>query len=183
MKKILAFGASSSRTSINQKLARYAASIMDGVEMMTIDLNDFEMPLFSVERHEASGVPAPAKRFKELIAEADGIVLSLAEHNGTYTAVFKNLYDWASKVEKSMWLDKPMLLLSTSPGGRGGITALNIAVERFGFMGGKVIGSLAVPGFYDNFSDEKGLTNPELKASLVDLISAFEKELSGNSQL
>jgi len=177
MKKILAFGASNSTKSINQKLAKYAASLMDEIEVVAIDLNDFEMPIFSVERHEASGIPAPAKEFKKLIAEADGIILSIAEHNGTYTAVFKNLYDWASKVEKNMWLDKPMVLLATSPGGRGGTTALNIAVERFGFMGGRVLGSLAVPGFYDNFSDEDGLTEPKLKAQLEGLISNLQKEI------
>ena len=178
MKKILAFGASSSKQSINKKLAEHAASLMEGVEVITLDLNDFEMPIYSVDKHEEIGIPAAAVTFKKHIAEADGIILSIAEHNGTYTAAFKNIYDWASKVEQNMWLEKPMLLLSTSPGGRGGITALNIAVERFGYMGGKVVGSLAVPSFYDNFSDNEGLTHQELKTSLAELVSTLAEQLT-----
>lgn len=178
MKKILAFGASSSKKSINQKLARYAATLMDGVEVSTIDLNDYEMPIYSVDRQSENGIPDAAVKFKKSIAEADGIILSLAEHNGTYTAAFKNIYDWASKVEKSMWLDKPMVLLSTSPGGRGGITALEIAVERFGYMGGKVVGSLAVPNFYDNYSEEEGLKDTSLHSQLSSLMKSLDEKLS-----
>ncbi len=178
MKKILAFGASSSRKSINKKLAEYAASLMEGVELITLDLNDYEMPIYSVDKQEEIGIPEAAVRFKKHIAEADGIILSIAEHNGTYTAAFKNIYDWASKVEKSMWLDKDLVLLSASPGGRGGITALEIAVERFGYMGGKVVGSLAVPNFYDNYSDEDGLKDAELLSQLTKLVSSLSEKIS-----
>lgn len=178
MKKILAFGASSSKKSINKKMALYAASLMKGAEVTTLDLNDLEMPIYSVDRQEELGIPAAAVTFKKHIAEADAIILSIAEHNGTYTAAFKNIYDWASKVERNMWLDKPMLLLSTSPGGRGGITALEIAVERFGYMGGKVVGSLAVPSFYDNYSDEDGLKDSGLLAQLSGLVKSLDEKIS-----
>lgn len=176
MKKILAFGASSSKTSINKKLATYAASLIDA-ETTIIDLNDFEMPLYSVDKQEEIGIPDAAKRFKALVNGTDGIIISFAEHNGTYTTAFKNIFDWASKVEKDMWGNKPMLLLSSSPGARGGATALGIAVERFGFMSGVVVGHMSLPSFYDNFKEGEGITNETFMDTLKIEVQKLQEEL------
>lgn len=59
---ILAFAASSSRKSINKQLVTYAASILkseiiSGAEVEIIDLNDFEMPIYSIDREEENGIP------------------------------------------------------------------------------------------------------------------------------
>jgi len=42
--KFLAFGASTSKASINKKFVKYVATYFEGTEI--IDLNDFEAPLF-----------------------------------------------------------------------------------------------------------------------------------------
>ncbi len=177
MKKILAFGASSSRKSINKQLATFAASLVSGAEVTVLDLNDFEMPLYSVDKHEEIGIPEHAVRFKKHLADSDGVIISFAEHNGTYTTAFKNIFDWASKVEKSMWLDKPMLLLSTSPGARGGSTALDIAVERFAFMNANVVGHMSLPSFYDNFEVGIGVKDEALSTSLGERVKQLEAHL------
>ncbi len=83
--KVLAFGASNSKSSINKKLAFYAAQQINNADISLIDLNDFEMPIFSEEREKESGIPALAHAFYNAIGEADVIVMSFAEHNGTYT--------------------------------------------------------------------------------------------------
>ena len=101
MKKILAFGASTSKKSINKRLATYAASLVADAEVMIIDMNDFEMPLYSIDR-EQDGMPTQAVKFKEYVKEADGIIISFAEHNGTYAVGYKNVLDWATRVEKDM---------------------------------------------------------------------------------
>ena len=49
--KILAFGASTSKSSINQQFALFAAHQFDG-EVNMIDLNDYEMPVFSVDKEK-----------------------------------------------------------------------------------------------------------------------------------
>ena len=133
-KKIVAIGASSSRKSINKQLANYAAQQVARAEVNLLDLNDFEMPIYSVDREAESGVPELARQFKAHLKNADGIVISFAEHNGTYATAFKNIFDWISRVEKDVWYNKPMFLLATSPGGRGGQTALEIAVNKFKHM-------------------------------------------------
>ena len=92
MKKIVAFGASSSVKSINKKLATYAASLIPNSVSIIINLNDFEMPIYSIDYERENGIPKKAFRFKEILKDADGIIISFAEHNGVYTAAFKNIF-------------------------------------------------------------------------------------------
>jgi len=173
MKKIIAFGGSSSRSSINKQLALYAASLFQDAEVEGLDLNDYALPVFSVDLEQQDGIPVPAQAFYEKLGTADLIVLSLAEHNGAYSAAFKNTLDWASRINGKTFQEKPLLLLATSPGARGGASVLEIASKRFPFQGADLKGSFSLPSFYDNFDAEHGISNPELKAQLVSLIESI----------
>ncbi len=164
--KILAFGGSTSSTSINRKLANHAAGLVPGGAVTELDLNRFDLPVYSADREAADGIPAAATEFLETIRAHDAVVVSLAEHNGSYSAAFKNLYDWTSRAEQSLWSDKPMLLMATSPGARGGATVLAAAEATFPRMGADLRATFSLPSFYDNFADGDGLTDPELAASL-----------------
>ncbi|MEO0877483.1 MAG: NAD(P)H-dependent oxidoreductase, partial [Bacteroidota bacterium] len=64
-KKILAFGASNSRNSINKQLASYAAGQLTDATITLLDLNDFEMPIYSIDREKESGIPQLAEQFKQ----------------------------------------------------------------------------------------------------------------------
>ncbi len=176
-KKIVAFGASTSSRSINRKLANYAAHLIENAEVNLLDLNDFEMPIFSIDREEASGIPQLAHDFKAHLRASDGIVISFAEHNGAYAAAFKNIMDWISRAGKDVWESKPMLLMATSPGGRGGATVLDIAVNKFKFMNQNTIASFSLPSFQQNFSEADGITDEALKAALMEQINIFKQAL------
>jgi NAD(P)H-dependent FMN reductase len=176
MKHIIAFAGSNSKTSINKQLATYAASLLEGVEAAVLDLNDFDLPLYSMDLELSEGIPDDAHKFLEIIKSTDGIVLSLAEHNGTYATVFKNLFDWMSRIDGKLWSDKPMLLMATSPGARGGATGLEIAQGRFGYMGGNIVGSFSLPSFGENFSDGK-ITNAELNNQLLEEVNQLAESL------
>ena len=119
MKKIIAFGASSSETSINKQLVTYAANQFENTTVEILDLNDYEMPIFSIDK-EKNGIPKLAHDFYNKLGTADLIIISFAEHNGVYTTAFKNIFDWTSRVNMNVFQDKPMFLLATSPGPRGG---------------------------------------------------------------
>ena len=175
MKKILAFAASNSSTSINGKLIKYAEDFLkEKHEVTIIDINDFEMPIFSVDRKANDGVPDLANKLSQLIAESDGVLISFAEHNGAYSAAFKNIFDWISMIPKQKaWHDKDMVLMATSPGARGGKTVLEIAENRFPFNGGNVLGTFSLPSFEDNFSPEKGILDDDLKADFLKALELF----------
>jgi len=177
VRSILVIGGSSSRNSINKKFAVYAASQLAETSKVILDLNDFEMPIFSVDREKESGIPEAAYRFKQKIIEADGIIISLAEHNGSYSAAFKNIYDWVSRIEGKMWEDKLVLLLATSPGARGGRFVLEAAKIRLPFQGAQVLGSFSLPYFNENFSEQHGITDLDLKVGLHEQLELFKAGL------
>ena len=164
--KILAFGASTSSQSINRRLANYAASLVPDGAVTELDLRSFELPIYSSDEEQANGAPKAAQEFLNLIVDHDAVVVSLAEHNGSYSAAFKNLYDWASRIEGKPWANKPMLLLSTSPGGRGGATVIEAGKATFPRMGADLRASFSLPSFHDNFAESEGIRDPELAAQL-----------------
>lgn len=173
MKKIIAFGASTSSTSINKQLATYAASLFDDAMVEILDLNDYELPLFSVDKEKANGIPSLAYDFYNKLGTADWIIISFAEHNGAYAAAFKNTFDWISRINSKTFQEKSMLLLATSPGARGGSSVLEMAKNRFPYQGGVVKGSFSLPSFTDNFKDGK-ISNQQLDADLRSLIQSIK---------
>jgi NAD(P)H-dependent FMN reductase len=173
MKKIIAFGASSSKNSINKQLAVYAANLFSNATVELLDLNDYEMPIYSVDKEKENGIHPLAQQFYDKIGSADFLVISLAEHNGAYASAFKNILDWASRINNKTFQQKPMLLLATSPGARGGSSVLEIAKNRFPFQGADLKASFSLPNFNDNFDAEKGITNPELKSQLLEIINSI----------
>jgi NAD(P)H-dependent FMN reductase len=175
MKKIVAFAGSNSKTSINKQLAGYAASLVENATFDVADLNDYLLPIFSLEM-EAEGFPKAANDFNDLLSASDGFVVSLAEHNGSYTAAFKNIFDWVSRIDRKVFKDKPLLLMASSPGGRGGASVLETAAGTFPHLGANVIAKFSLPNFYDNFKDG-ALVNSELKESLNEAIKEFQKAL------
>lgn len=141
--------------------------------MTDLDLRSFSLPIYSADEEESNGIPQDAQRFFELIREHDAIVVSLAEHNGSYAAAFKNLFDWATRIDQKIWGGKPMLLLATSPGGRGGATVLGAAKVTFPHLGADVRGSFSLPSFYDHFEAGSGIKDETLAASLRSAIESL----------
>lgn len=173
--RVVAIPGSSSKDSINKKLVAYAAGLFAGADVEVLDLNDFELPLFSVDREQEIGQPEAATRFLDKISGADVVLLSLAEHNGNMSVAFKNIFDWASRQVKQVLQDKPMLLMATSPGARGGATVLQIAALTLPRYGGNIVATFSLPRFAENFDVEKGMiANPELDRELRDAVAKLQ---------
>lgn len=168
---ILVFAATNSTQSINKRLARHAAEVLqdelaEPVEIEIIDLNDFEMPIFSPER-EAIGIPQKAHDFYDKIGASDGLIISFAEYNGSYTAAFKNIFDWTSRIKMRVFQDKPALLMATSIGRRGGQTVLDTAVNGLPHFGAEVAASFSFGPFAEHFDvDTERIKTPELARDL-----------------
>lgn len=179
---VLVFAASNSTQSINKRLALHAASVLKDelaapVRIEPLDLNDYEMPIYSPER-EAEGIPQNAKDFFAKIGAADGLIISFAEYNGSYTAAFKNIFDWCSRIEMKIYQDKPIVALATSPGKRGGQNVLKTVVEAAPFFGADLKGSLSVGPFAEKFDQEAGrLTSPQDALVLREALLALQAAL------
>lgn len=168
--KILAFGASASKHSINKTFAHYTADQFVDHTIEKVDLLDFPLPIYTIDHEKENGFPENAKKFLAKIESSDLIIISFAEHNGSYTAWFKNLFDWISRINSKFLQDKKLLLLSTSPGARGGISVLTTALDRMPRHGGEIVGSFSLPNFEVNFDPNSGLIEPLLKSKYVELL-------------
>ncbi|OXG06448.1 NADPH-dependent FMN reductase [Flavobacterium araucananum] len=171
--KIITFGGSNSQHSINKHLATYAAGLFENGEVEILDLNDYAMPLFSVDLEKQVGQHEIAKAFLAKIASADLLVVSLAENNGNYSVAFKNIFDWSSRITKEVFQQKPMLLLATSPGPRGGASVLEIANNALPRYGAQIKATFSLPTFNANFDLEGNkISNAELDKELKDIIKS-----------
>ncbi len=178
--KVLAFGASSSRNSINKQLVSHATEVLteinsirprpDGnIEIEIIDLNDYEMPIYSIDRENEDGIHQLAQDFYKKIEDADALIVSYAEHNGFYTSAYKNIFDWTSRVSKKVFQDKPMVIMSASAGKGGGSSVLKIAMDSAPHIGANVLTGFSVGPFSSVFdASTQRLTEEGLIKSLYD---------------
>jgi len=184
--KIVAFAGSNSAQSINKRLVTHAADVLNasvpgGVDTDILDLNDYEMPIYSPER-QAAGFPPQAQAFFDKIGSADALIVSLAEYNGSYAAAFKNIFDWCSRIDMALFQQKPMLLMATSPGPGGGQHVHGAAMASFPFFGANVVASFQFGPFGEHFDIDAGrLTSDDKVAELQAAVSALTGALSGES--
>ncbi|MFT7688139.1 MAG: chromate reductase [Candidatus Azotimanducaceae bacterium] len=174
--KILAFAASNNKHSINRILVNYAANMVSGANIEMLDIDDYEMPIFSDKRENELGQPHKAKTFHQRVANADAIIVSFAEHNGTYTAAYKNLFDWVSRIDSKVFQDKPVVYLATSPGPGGAANVLANAVSSATHFGADVKASLSIPSFQKVFNTaENTFINLNVEKELQEIISQLEE--------
>ncbi len=176
--KIIAFAGSNSKHSINKKLATYVASLFERADVEVLDLNDFTMPLFSVDLEKEIETPEAIGRFLEKIRSADLLIVSLAENNNSFNAGFKNLFDWNSRIEAKQFQNKPMLLMATSPGARGGTNVLEHAKAIFPRHSADIKAIFSLPSFNENFEEGKGIKNAPLDEHIKNVVKEMRAEFS-----
>ena len=178
MKQVLAFAGSNSSTSINHQLIQFAASKMVGHHVKVIKLTDFPLPMFSEDLERERGYPIELSLLKNEIDKVDALLISVNEHNGTVSAFFKNTMDWLSRLEYKFLADKKILLMSTSNGKRGALSALEYTKGILPRYGGEVVESFAFPSFSDNFSiEQQEITNEVLQMGFIDVLQNFAHQI------
>ncbi|MCX9490761.1 NAD(P)H-dependent oxidoreductase, partial [Vibrio cholerae] len=73
--KIIAFGASTSSTSINKALATFTANLVDGAQVQVLNINDYSVPMFSEDLEKEIGQAEGAQAFLRDLAQADAFVI------------------------------------------------------------------------------------------------------------
>ncbi len=174
MSKILAFAGSNSSTSINYKLVKYTATLLENANEVTLmDMAEFQLPLFSEDIEREEGHPKILKDFAEKIVASDAILLSVNEHNGSMSSFFKNLLDWLSRLNLKFLANKKVLLMSTSPGKRGAIGAHNQVNDVLPRFGAEIVSTFSLPSFYDNLDKDNGIIDAQLKEEHQNAIHQF----------
>ena len=159
--RILAFAGSARTDSFNKKLIAIAVEgARDaGADVTLLDLREYEMPLYDGDLEAGEGLPANAVKLRELFAAHDGLLIAAPEYNSSITPLLKNVIDWVSRpTDDSTMLQyitgKTAALVSTSPGGLGGLRGLVHLRQILGNIGVTVLPNQAtVPGCRDAFDD------------------------------
>ncbi|UZO80016.1 NAD(P)H-dependent oxidoreductase [Aquimarina sp. ERC-38] len=178
MNKILAIAGSNSTTSINQRLVEWVAGELPGQKVKVLKIGSYQIPIYSEDLERTSGIPGQIMGIAKEIEEATALILSVSEHNGTWSAFFKNIIDWLSRYNRNFLEHKKILLMSTSPGQRGGLTAVEHARQILPRFSGEVVESFSFPSFYQNFNKEMGtVTNEVLLLGLREVLTTFSQNL------
>ena len=179
MKKILAFSGSNNNQSINQNLIHMTASKVTKHTVTVIDLNNYPMPIYSIEI-EAQGIPEAVKQLRQVMLEHDALIIASPEHNGSMPAFLKNVIDWLSRAAQPGQpffgeTKKPVLLLSTSSGAGGGATNLNTMATLMPWWGGDVKGIYSLASYNEKCSG--GKLSLDADQALTTTVSLFESRL------
>jgi NAD(P)H-dependent FMN reductase len=129
--KILAFSGSTRIDSLNKKLVKIAASGAHaaGATVTYLDLRDLPMSLYDGDLEVQQGLSENVKKFRALLVEHDGLLISAPEYNSGISGVLKNAIDWASRplpeeTPLACFAGKVAVIMSASPGVLGGLRGL-----------------------------------------------------------
>ena len=172
MRKIIAFAGSNSSVSINRQLLKYTLEFFPDFEVQFLDLNEFEMSVYSHDREKKEGIPQPAHDLRKLLHNADALILSVAEHNWNITAVLKNLLDWCSRVDMNVFNNKPMLLMSASISRVGGARAMEYMLNTKDKFSMNIVETFSLPSFSHTFADGK-IKDEELRNTHLEKVKKF----------
>ncbi|MBG44756.1 MAG: NADPH-dependent FMN reductase [Aequorivita sp.] len=178
MKKILFLAGSNSSKSINHKLVRFASSLIVGHEAELIKLTDYDLPMYGEDWERERGFSVNLKMLYNKIKDADALVISVNEHNGTVSTYFKNTIDWLSRLDRNFLKEKKVLLMSTSNGKRGAASALEYTKNVLPRFGATVVESFSFPSYSENFSEETdAISNEVLLLGFTDVLQNFVHQI------
>ncbi|MFC5044767.1 NADPH-dependent FMN reductase [Aquimarina hainanensis] len=179
MKNMLAFSGSNNSQSINHQLVEFVVRELGIEGTKIISLLQYEMPMYSEDYERKNGLPGMALALRQEISEATYLIISVNEHNGTLSAFFKNVIDWLSRVDRNFLAGKKILLMSTSPGQRGGTGALETCKQLLPRFGGEIIEHFSFPSFYANYDTEsKQLTDEMILLGLREVLTTFAQQIN-----
>lgn len=129
----------SSTSGNNFKLANELYEICTDLDMtaQVINLEDFELPLFTPLEELNHGVPEKAHELANLVKKSKGLVFCAPEYNGTVPPILNNAIAWVSRTDEGDWrsgFNAKFSVIATHSGGGGAkvLNALRSMLEHLG---------------------------------------------------
>lgn len=172
----LIFSASLRKDSLNKRLAKLAAGVIEknGGRVDFADMSEFDCPSYNQDI-EANGIfPDGATEFRKRLLANDAFIISSPEFNGSVPGFLKNTIDWVSRFRPQPFNERQAMLMSASPsmvGGNRGLWSLRIPLEHLGARVYPNMFSLATA--HKAFTPEGTLADATLLKRFEDNIIAF----------
>jgi chromate reductase len=179
MTRLLLISGSVSEPSVNTTtLHQFEALAADAdVETSVLETNLAELPFYSLQIEEAGGHPA-VDSFRREIADAEAVVFFTPQHNGRFPAVVLNALNWSTRGEfRELWADKPVGVVSVTPGGRKAAKAnegLRGMLSGIYFKANVVEPHVEVGDFHQRQEAGGVFTDPELREAALAMIAALQ---------
>lgn len=165
--------------SFNRSLIEAAISVAP--PGMTVDcflLHDIPLYNAELDPFTTEGVdwPAPVARWRQAIADADGILFATPQYNRSYSGVLKNAIDWASRVPGNNPLSgKPAAIIGASAGKSGTAKAQEALRTLLDVVGMRVLPEpqLLVPEASQRIDEQHGLHDGETIEVIQAILDEF----------
>jgi NAD(P)H-dependent FMN reductase len=183
---IIAFAGSTRTDSYNKKLVKIAmlGAQAAGADVTFLDLRDLPLPLYDGDLEEREGLPANARKLKDLLLAHQGLLIASPEYNSSMSGVLKNAIDWASRPVEgepplACFKGKVCSLMSASPGALGGLRGLAPVRSMLGNIGVIVLpDQMAISKAHEAFADNGQLKDAKQQASIEALGANVARMLS-----
>jgi NAD(P)H-dependent FMN reductase len=174
--RFLVFSASLRKESLNARLAKLAARVVEnnGGKIDFANMSEFDCPSFNQDLELNSTPPPKAEEFRKRILANDAFIISSPEYNQSIPGFLKNAIDWVSRYRPQPFNEKNALLMSASPsmaGGNRALWSLRIPFEHLGVRVYPNMFSLATA--HQAFLPDGSIADPTLVKRFEDNLVAF----------
>lgn len=163
--------------SYNKKVAKLCASWLEAktLEKITlINLNQYQLPLYSGDIETNNGLPQKAIDLAEIIRISKGIIFISPEYNGGIPGALKNTIDWISRISPNPWSQKNYCLMGATTGGFGTIKGMSQLNQVLWQMQGIVAPSFFSLSYANKaFTEEGNFREQENQVKLINTIKSF----------
>ncbi|MBZ5857847.1 NADPH-dependent FMN reductase [Flavihumibacter profundi] len=172
----LVFSASLRKDSLNTRLAKIAAAVIEknGGKVDFANMSEFDCPSFNQDLEINDFHPAGAVEFRKRLLANDAFIIASPEFNGAMPGFLKNTIDWVSRYRPQPFNEQHALLMSASPsmaGGNRALWTLRMPLEHLGTNVFPNMFSLAIA--HKAFTPEGNIADATLAKRFEDNIVAF----------
>jgi chromate reductase len=171
--KILALSGSLREASFNTRALHVAQALApDGVDVTVVDVAG--IPPYREEDY-AQGFPAAVEALRDVIREADAVLIATPEYNYSIPGVLKNAIDWVSRPPEQPFAGKPIAIMGAAAGKLGTARAQYHLRQVFVFLDAHLLNKpeVMIGGAHTLFDERGELTDEPTRESIGKLVRSL----------
>lgn len=182
---LLVISASRRSGSYNLQLSAFAAAHARtlGASVTEFDLRALALPVYDGDIEAASGVPASVLTLHDALLSHDAVLIVTPEYNGFPPPLLINSLDWLSRIPAAgarpaglaATANKPVALMSASPGPLGGLRSMNFTRQYLQMAFAMLVQpqQYALGRASEAFDEQGALRDPKTAAAVRGVVDAL----------